>query len=235
MSTETIALIVASILGSTGIASFLASSTKLTRTARLRTAIAATKESLVGLDPASSAYRATQASITVMSLEVASYALVRIPVRQRILLFFMSYITFASLFLFVTFISSTSNSKGNRWEAFQKNFWSFENNDSRSPLILIAPFVAIIIYILILSLFLSLRNDSLREKFVAEALKRDTVDYSLVTKHGRQLRGKHSADSLNSGEGSTDFSQLRHFAPHVEVEVRNATKEKRPWWRFNSF
>lgn len=235
MSTETIALIIASILGSTGIASFLASSTKLTRTARLRTAIAATKESLVGLDPASSAYRATQASITVMSLEVASYALVRIPVRQRIILFFMSYITFFVLLFFTAFSISTSKSKGNRWEEFKQNLWSFEQNESESILPLAVTFVAIIIYLLILTLFLSLRNDSLREKFVAESLKRDTVDYLLVTKHGRQLRGKHSADSLNSGEESTDFSQLRHFAPHVDAEVRNATKEKRPWWRFNSF
>ena len=241
-----IALLVASILGSTGLAGFLGSGARFTRAARLRSAIAATKESLDGLDPESSAYRATQASVTVMSLEVASYALVRVPMRRKLrvylsaLALLMLMINAFSLLPVLKFIFDTSS------EMTREKFWLSDldvifNSSSTKYWFIYA--IILLMYIILLITTLSMQTAMHREQFVAEALKRNEVDYELVTSHGRQLKkhvpeskgskGKNAPkdeNSVSDGPG-TNFSQLRHFVPSDQALKKAMPNKRRAWWR----
>lgn len=228
MTPEGIALLVASFLGSTGIASFISSGAKFTRAARLRGAISATKRSLEGLDPNSSAYRATQVSITVMALEVASYALVRVPMRRRSLLILLALLL--GMIIAIGLLSI----------AYMQSLYTEVNLDHLDSGIFGWQYFALItgmsiIYITFLAIVMSVQTSRHRERFVADALQRNAVDYELVVKHGSQLKMPPSNPKAKTPAPKVkapDFSQINHFPEPSQMQKVEAETVKRPWWRF---
>lgn len=234
MTPEGIALLVASFLGSTGIASFISSGAKFTRAARLRGAISASKKSLEGLDPSSSAYRATQVSITVMTLEAASYALVRVPMRMRSILI-IAALAFGLSIVFLVFMIPTLSIL---FPEDNINYFSDKSADVRTWHFILTTIIISIGYIIFLSTLLSLQTSKRREHFVADVLRRDTVDYDLLVKHGSQLRSieKYLKDK-NTELPAPDFSKTQHYpeiVPEPERKKMQIETRKQPWWKFRA-
>lgn len=91
--------------------------------------------------------------------------------------------------------------------------------------------VIYIAYIVLLSLVLMMQTAQGRERFVAEALKRNAVDYELIVKHGRQLHEHVSKKKPAVTGPGTDFSKIQHFAPLEQSGKSLNTAKKRAWWQ----
>lgn len=234
MTPESIAILIASVLGSTGLASLIGSGAGFTRTARLRSAVAATKSSLDGLDSESSAYRATQASITVMSLELASYALVRVPMRSRAIIFIGSILfLFAILFIVtagaIVHIISDPLSNITVAEVWSSDVGIILNNEVVSKEYWWIYTVIYIFYIFIVSAMLVMQAAHRRERFVAGALKQNDVDYALIIKHGAHLHEHDSEKNPATTGPGTDFSKIRHFVPPEKTGQTLKVEKKHAW------
>lgn len=207
MTPESIALLTASILGSTGL---ISAGVKFSRASRLRTDIAGTKNSVEGLDPKSSAYTAMQVSISVMTLELASYSLVRVPARRRVTLvlaFILAVLLFAMAIFFLSVTKSSSWTEVSRddlsWSLFFPSFGSWGMTFS---LVLYAGSV-----VGAWATAMALQTAYYRERFVAEAFHRDTIDYEMLVTHSHQLR--HRNGGMHEKNGGPDFGALRHSIP----------------------
>lgn len=200
MTAGEIAVLVAAVLGSTGLASALNAGIQVSRAARLRSAITDSRALLRGLDSESGAFRAMQISISVMSLELAALTLVRIPHRVRgIVIVFVVVILGLFAILFVA-----------SWLFGNASIIPLQGTSESPGLFIYTGFVSLI-YVATLLALLQLRLGQRREEFVASALRRNDVTYEMVTKRGFLSTGK-ADESLFPNLGN-----ISHAANPIET------------------